>query len=347
LSVDKTNTQAQPSSPRRRTALSVDDYIAGVLGGDRARLARAITLVESNSPMHEPQAQEVLRRLLPHTGNARRIGITGVPGVGKSTFIESFGLYLVRHRHKLAVLAIDPTSTRSGGSILGDKTRMEKLSREPNAFIRPSPSGATAGGVARRTRETMLFCEAAGFDVILVETVGVGQSETALRSMVDFFLLLQLPGAGDELQAMKKGIVEMADLILINKAEGENRPRAELACAEQNTALHYLQEATPGWRTKATLSSGLTGEGVREAWQQIEQFYQHLEPKGIIARRRQQQSLDWLTDLVQDELRRSFYQDPRVARQLPTVQSALLRGEMTAVQAARKLLAAHGGAAIE
>jgi LAO/AO transport system kinase len=331
--------------PRRREALTVDDYVAGVLGGDRARLARAITLIESNSPLHEPQAQEVLRQLLPHTGKARRIGITGVPGVGKSTFIESFGLYLVRNGHKLAVLAIDPTSTRSGGSILGDKTRMEKLSREPNAFIRPSPAGASVGGVARRTRETILFCEAAGFDVIVVETVGAGQSETAMRSMVDCFLLLQLPGAGDELQAMKKGIVEMADLILINKAEGENRPRAELARADQNTALHYLQAATPGWKTEAALCSGLTGEGVPEAWQQIERFYSELEPKGVIARRRRQQALDWLTDLIQDELRRRFYQDPRVAEELPALQSALLRGELTAVQAAVKLLAAHGGTA--
>jgi LAO/AO transport system kinase len=323
----------------------VDDYVEGVVAGDRARLARAITLIESNSPMHEPQAQEVLRRLLSHTGKARRIGITGVPGVGKSTFIESFGLYLVRDGHKVAVLAIDPTSTRSGGSILGDKTRMEKLSREANAYIRPSPAGASVGGVARRTRETMLFCEAAGFDVIVVETIGAGQIETALRSMVDFFLLLQLPGAGDELQAMKKGIVEMADLILINKAEGENRPRAELARAEQNTALHYLQSATPGWKTETALCSGLTGEGVPEAWQQIERFYRELEPKGVIARRRQQQALDWLGDLMHDELRRRFYQDPRVAEQLPAVQKALLQGDLTAVQAARKLLAAHRGSA--
>jgi len=338
------NPGAKAPAPRPRTALTVDDYVGGVLAGDRARLARAITLIESDSPMHEPQAQEVLRRLLPHTGKARRVGITGVPGVGKSTFIEAFGMYLVGSGHRLAVLAIDPTSTRSGGSILGDKTRMEKLSREPNAFIRPSPSGASAGGVARRTRETMLFCEAAGFDVVLVETVGTGQGETALRSMVDFFLLLQLPGAGDELQAMKKGIVEMADLILINKAEGENRPRAELARAEQNTALHYLQPATPGWKTEAALCSGLTGQGVPEAWQQIERFYRELEPTGVIARRRQQQALDWLADLLQDEVLRSFYQDRRVSEQLPKVQDALLRGDLTAVQAARKLLAAHRGA---
>jgi len=331
-------------SPRTRAGLSVDDYVEGVLAGNRATLARAITLIESNSPLHEHQAQEVLRLLLPHTGKAKRVGITGVPGVGKSTFIESFGTMLVRARHKLAVLAIDPTSTRSGGSILGDKTRMERLSREPNAFIRPSPAGANLGGVARRTREAMLFCEAAGFDIILIETVGVGQSETALRSMVDFFLLLQLPGAGDELQAMKKGIVEMADLVLINKADGDNRPRAELARAEQDATLHYLQPVTPEWKTAVRLSSGLTGEGVTEAWEIIERFYRQLEPKGILARRRQQQALDWLGDLIQDELRRSFYHDPRVTEQLPATQAALLRGELTAVQAARKLLATHAGA---
>jgi len=335
---------SQEQRSRRRSAPTVDDYATGVLAGDRALLARAITLVESNSPLHEPQAQELLRRLLPHTGKAKRIGITGVPGVGKSTFIESFGCFLTGHGHKLAVLAIDPTSTRSGGSILGDKTRMEKLSRQPNAFIRPSPAGGNLGGVARRTRETMLFCEAAGFDIILVETVGVGQSETALRSMVDFFLLLLLPGAGDELQAMKKGVVEMADLVLINKADGDNRARAELARAEQEAVLHYQQPATPAWKTEVGLCSGLTGEGVAPAWQCIEEFYRELEPKGIIGRGRQQQALDWLSDLIQDELQRGFYQDRRVADHLAATQKALLRGELTAVQAARRLLDAHRGA---
>jgi LAO/AO transport system kinase len=344
MNTDKPTPTAPAASPRTRAALSVDDYVEGVLAGNRATLARAITLIESNAPLHEHQAQEVLRRLLPHTGKAKRVGITGVPGVGKSTFIESFGTMLVRAGHKLAVLAIDPTSTRSRGSILGDKTRMERLSREPNAFIRPSPAGANLGGVARRTREAMLFCEATGFDTVLVETVGVGQSETALRSMVDFFLLLQLPGAGDELQAMKKGIVEMADLVLINKADGDNRARAELARAEQDATLHYLQPVTPDWKTEVRLSSGLTGEGVPETWQTIERFYRELEPKGVIARRRQQQALDWLADLIQDELKRRFYQDPRVAEQLPSTQGALLRGELTAVQAAKQLLAAQSGA---
>jgi len=327
-----------PRHPRR---LTVADYVAGVLAGDRAVLARAITLVESSSRVHEAQAQEVLNRLLPHTGKAKRVGITGVPGVGKSTFIETFGCQLVERGHKLAVLTIDPTSARSGGSILGDKTRMEKLSVAPNAFIRPSPSGDSLGGVARRTRETMLLCEAAGFDTILVESVGVGQTEIALRSMVDFFLLLLLPGAGDELQGIKKGIVEMADLVLINKADGENRLRAEHARADQDAALHYTQPATPGWKTEVSLVSGLTGEGLPQVWERIEKFFTELEPKDVIAKRRQQQTLEWLDDLIHDELRRRFDRDPRVIGKLPELRAALLQGGMTAVRAAQILLAAH------
>ncbi|MDB6058940.1 MAG: methylmalonyl Co-A mutase-associated GTPase MeaB [Verrucomicrobiales bacterium] len=337
MSTLSTNT----STPR--TTLTVDDYVNGVLAGNRTVLARAITLLESSSSLHEPLAQEVLRRVLPESGKAKRIGITGVPGVGKSTFIETFGTMLVGKGHKLAVLTIDPTSARSGGSILGDKTRMQKLSREPNAFIRPSPAGHNLGGVARKTREAMLLCEAAGFDIVLVETVGVGQSETALRSMVDFFLLLQLPGAGDELQAMKKGIVEMVDLMLVNKADGENRSRAELARAEQEIVVHYLESATPEWKPQVALSSGLTGDGIPQAWEVIEKFYRELEPKGIIKRRRQQQSIDWLTDLIADELHRKFYQHPAVSAQLASVKGALLQGELTPMQGAKKLLAAFSG----
>ncbi len=333
---DKANTL-----PRRPRPLTGDSYVAGVLAGDRSVLARAITLVESDSRRHEAQAQAILQRLLAHTGKAKRIGISGVPGVGKSTFIESFGCFLTGQGHKLAVLTIDPTSARSGGSILGDKTRMERLSREPLAFIRPTPAGGNLGGVARRTRETMLLCEAAGFDIIVVETVGVGQSEVALRSMVDFFLLLLLPGAGDELQGIKKGIIEMADGVLINKADGDNRLRAEQARLEQEAALHYSQSATPGWQTQVGLCSGLSGEGIPELWLRIEQFYRELEPKGVIARRRQQQALDWLSDLVHDELRRRFEHDPGVIARLPAVREALLRGEMTALGAAQALLAAH------
>jgi LAO/AO transport system kinase len=325
---------------RRTRAFTVNDYVNGVLAGDRTLLARAITLIESRSQSHAEQAEEVVRRILPHAGKARRVGITGVPGVGKSTFIETFGCYLTRRGQKLAVLAIDPSSARSGGSILGDKTRMEKLSRETNAFIRPSPAGESLGGVARRTRETMLLCEAAGFDTIILETVGVGQSEVTLRSMVDFFLLLLLPGAGDELQGIKKGIVEMADAVLINKVDAD-RLKAQQALAEQDAALHYLQPATPGWRTKASLASGLTGEGMDQLWDTILQFYRELEPKGVIGERRQQQALNWLTSLLEDELRREFYQDARVRSRLPQVQDALLRGETTAARAARELLALH------
>lgn len=345
MSEPKQNAGRNPTAlPRRRAGLSPDACVSGVLAGDRGVLARAITLVESTSPLHEAQAQEVLQRLLPHTGKAKRIGITGAPGVGKSTFIETFGCFLVEQGRKLAVLTIDPTSKRSGGSILGDKTRMEKLSRDPRAFIRPSPAGDSLGGVARRTRETLLLCEAAGFDTVLVETVGVGQSETTLRSMVDFFLLLLLPGAGDELQGIKKGIIEMADAVLINKADGDNRARAEQARAEQQSALHYLQSATPDWKTEVALCSGLTGEGVPEVWNLIERFYDKFELSGVIAKRRQQQSLEWLSSLVRDELLRRFYHDPKVKTQLAGLQQAILRGEMTAVSAAKQLLARYGGA---
>jgi LAO/AO transport system kinase len=337
-----TNAPANSTVRRRPRALTVDEYVAGVLAGDRGVLARAITLIESSSALHEAQAQQVLQRLLPHTGKARRIGITGVPGVGKSTFIESFGCFLTERGQRVAVLTIDPTSMRSRGSILGDKTRMERLSREPNAFIRPSAAGDNLGGVARRTRETLLLCEAAGFQTVLVETVGAGQTEVALRSMVDFFLLLLLPGAGDELQGIKKGIVEMADAVLINKADGDNRIRAEQARLEQAAAVHCLQAATPGWQTEVGLCSGLTGEGISEIWNRIRQFYSDLEPKGVLAQRRRQQLLDWLVDLVQEELHRRFYRDPLVSKQLPAVREAVLKGETTVAQAAETLLNCYG-----
>lgn len=332
-----------PSAPRRPRRLSVEDYVAGVLGGDRSMLARAITLVESSLPLHEAMAQEVLQRVLPHAGKARRVGITGVPGVGKSTFIEALGSHLVDRGCRLAVLTIDPTSARSGGSILGDKTRMERLSSLPQAFIRPSPSGLTLGGVARRTRESMLLCEAAGYDTVFVESVGVGQSEVTMRSMVDFFLLLLLPGAGDELQGIKKGIVEMADLVAINKADGENRARAELAAQDQRAALHYLMPATEGWQTEVVLCSALTGAGVPELWERVLAFFSRLGPAGTIARRRQEQSLAWLESMIQEELRQRFYRDPRVSARLPELRARLMRGEITVAKAAAELLDAHRG----
>jgi LAO/AO transport system kinase len=322
---------------------TIEEYVAGIIAGDRNLLSRTVTLVESQSPLHEKKAQKVVRKLLPHAGRARRVGITGAPGVGKSTFIEAFGCFVIRQGRSVAVLTIDPTSKLSGGSILGDKTRMENLSREARAFIRPSPSGDNVGGVARRTREVMVLCEAAGFDVILVESVGVGQSEVALRSMVDYFLLLLLPGAGDEMQGIKRGIIEMADDILINKADGENRQRAAQACLEQQAALACLQSATPGWKTQAAVCSALTGEGIPQVWERIEKFYGDLEPGGVIAKRRQQQSVDWLADLIRDELLRRFDRHPGVQARLPGLRESLLRGEITAVAAARLLLAEFDG----
>lgn len=328
-----------PSAAGRR-AISTDALIAGVRAGDRAMLGRAITLVESTSAAHTAQAEEVVQRLLPFTGKSRRIGITGAPGVGKSTFIEALGCHLCGAGHRVAVLAIDPSSVRSRGSILGDKTRMEKLSGEAAAFVRPSPSGGTLGGVARRTRESLLLCEAAGFDVVLVETVGVGQSETALRSMVDFFLLLLLPGSGDDLQGIKRGIMEMADAVLINKAEGDNRRRAESMRSEQAMALHHLAPATEGWSTEVALSSGLSGQGIAEFWGLVGRFYAAQEDSGGIARRRREQAVHWLDETVRDELLGRFLRDPNVRQERASAEAAVLEGELTVAQAARRLLRA-------
>ncbi len=332
--------------PGTGRAWSVEEHVHGVLCGDRAGLARTITLVESHAAAHQEKAQAVLRALLPHTGRSRRLGISGVPGAGKSTFIEALGCRLCAQEHRVAVLTIDPTSTRTGGSILGDKTRMERLSREPRAFIRPSPSGHALGGVARRTRETMLVCEAAGFDVVMVETVGVGQSEVTVRSMVDFFLLLLLPGGGDELQGIKKGVVELADAVLINKADGANRMLAEQSRAEYAAALHYLAAATPPWRTEVGICSALTGEGVGEAWATVERFFAQLEPAGVIQRQRDEQALAWLEALVHEELHRRFFSDPTVKRRLARVREGVVRGESTVVAAAHALFGAfdHLGA---
>jgi LAO/AO transport system kinase len=337
--------RAQPAAaarPRRRR-LSVDDYVQGVLGGDRTTLGRTITLIESNAAAHQDTAQEVLRQLLPHTGNSIRVGITGVPGVGKSTFIEAFGLHLLGQGHQVAVLAVDPSSSVTRGSILGDKTRMEQLSREANAFIRPSPTGGVLGGVARKTRETMLVVEAAGFDVVLLETVGVGQSETMVRSMVDFFLLLQLAGAGDELQGIKKGIMELADAILINKADGDNLNKARSARADYNMALHYLAPATEGWQTKATIGSAATGMGIAEIWGVIEQFRAQTGESGVFARRRQAQAVDWMKAMIEEHLRSRFFENPAVKHKLPQVEAAVAGGELPVTAAAQLLLDVFNG----
>ena len=329
--------QTRTHIPRRRR-LTVDEYVAGVLSGDRNVMAQAITLIESNAVAHFDMAQEVLRQLIPSTGHSIRVGITGVPGVGKSTFIEALGLHLCEQGHKVAVLAVDPSSTVTRGSILGDKTRMELLSRDLRAFIRPSPSAGTLGGVARKSRETILICEAAGFDVILVETVGVGQSETTVRSMVDFFLLLMLAGAGDELQGIKKGIMELADALLVNKADGDNKVRANAARADYNRALHYLAPATEGWRTKAYTCSAVSGDGIGAIWQVIKEFRQQITASGVFAKRRQRQTLDWVYSMVEEHLRTSFFNHSGVGNIRAAVEQAVIEGHLPPTVAAQQLI---------
>jgi LAO/AO transport system kinase len=334
--------QGQAPRPRRRR-LTVDEYVAGVLEGNRNVLGQTITLVESNATVHMDTAQQVIKKLLPHAGKSIRVGITGVPGVGKSTFIEALGLALIEQGHRVAVLAVDPSSTKTGGSILGDKTRMELLSRDLRAFIRPSPSGGTLGGVTRKSRETILVCEAAGFDVILVETVGVGQSETTVRSMVDFFLLLMLTGAGDELQGIKKGIMELADALLINKADGDNKIRAQAAKTEYNRALHYLAPATEGWRTEAFTCSAVSGDGIGDIWSVIEAFRTQTAESGVFQQRRQTQTLDWVYSMVEEHLLKSFFNDAGVQSVRAWLEEAVVEGQITPTVAVKKLLAQYEG----
>jgi LAO/AO transport system kinase len=333
--------QSRPRPKRRQ--LDVAEHVAGVLAGDRNILARTITLIESNAHAHFEKAQEVLGELLTHAGESMRIGITGVPGVGKSTFIEEFGSFLTERGHRVAVLAVDPSSTLTRGSILGDKTRMEKLARNPNAFIRPSPAGGTLGGVARKSRETMLVCEAAGFNVILVETVGVGQSEVTVRSMVDFFLLLMLTGAGDELQGIKKGIMELADALLINKADGDNKLRAQAAKVDYDRALHYLSPATEGWQTRAHTCSALTGEGIKEMWGEIERFREQTTSSGVFESRRRKQTLAWVYSMIEVQLRTRFFEHTGVESVRAEIEQAVVAGQMPPTVAAQKLLQRFDG----
>jgi LAO/AO transport system kinase len=313
-------------------------YIKGVLAGDRRLLAKTITLIESAKPAHKMLAREVLNGLLPRTGNSVRIGITGVPGVGKSMFIESLGGYLIGEGHKLAVLAIDPSSSRSGGSILGDKTRMEKLAADPGAFIRPSPSGGTLGGVASKTRETMLVCEAAGFDVILIETVGVGQSETAVSSMVDFFMVLMLAGAGDELQGIKKGILEIADTIIINKADGDNLEKAEKAKGQYEAALHFLTPQRRWWTPPVMTCSALKGSSIADVWNSALNFIQSMKDANEFHPGRRKQSVDWMWSMIDEGLKDLFLSNPVVKKNLSGVMNDVEKGKLEPSAGAFNLL---------
>lgn len=316
----------------------VEELLTGIRAGNRTLLGRAITLIESNSPRHFNAGQELIRQLLPGSAESIRIGITGVPGAGKSTFIESFGLWLIARGHRVAVLAVDPSSSLSKGSILGDKTRMEELSRNPGSFIRPSPSGGTLGGVARKTRESIILCEAAGYDVILIETVGVGQSEITVRSMVDFFLLMQIAGAGDELQGIKKGIMELADLVVVNKADGDNVQAAELAARELNNALHYLRHSTAGWISKAITCSAVQKTGLAEIWSAIERFVEHGKTSGVFERRRQEQVAQWFESLLTEAVLNRFFSDPGVRERLPQIRQEVESGVLPVVLAVQKIL---------
>lgn len=319
-------------------APSVSDYVTGVLAGNRTLLARAVTLIESVQPRHEAKARQVLRDLLPHTGKAMRLGITGTPGAGKSTLIEALGLYLIQKGYRVAVLAVDPSSSLTHGSILGDKTRMEHLSRSENAFIRPSPTAGALGGVARKTRETLLLCEAAGYDVILVETVGVGQSEIHVRDLVDCFVLLTLTGSGDDLQGIKKGVMEMLDILVINKADGDNAKAAETALRHLRHTLHFLTPYTPGWSLKAQTLSAFSEPLLIDFWHTVEQFFEQLKADGQWQRQRAKQREVWLKQLLEEALLQRFYAHEGVAKTYPQLLKAVGQGEVWAVDAMDTLL---------
>ncbi len=331
-----TNPYRKPRA--RRPQLTVSDYVEGILKGNVTVLGQAVTLVESLADHHQALAQEVIEKCLPYSGNSRRIGITGVPGAGKSTSIDVFGLHVIRNGGKLAVLAIDPSSERTRGSILGDKTRMEKLSAEQNAFIRPSPSAGSLGGVARKTRETIVLCEAAGYDNIFVETVGVGQSETAVHSMVDFFLLIQLAGTGDELQGIKRGIMEMADGIVINKADGDNIDRANLAAAQFRNALHLFPPTPSKWVPEVETYSGYFELNIDKVWNMIDRYFDYVKSTGYFERKRNEQAKYWMIETINEELRNNFYRQPEIAALLEQKELRVLNNEQSSFTAAHEVL---------
>jgi len=323
---------------RRKEKVSINELAQGILEGNISMLSRGITLIESRHPAHRKMAQDLIERCLPYSGNSIRVGITGIPGVGKSTFIEALGTHLADPEHKLAVLAVDPSSGRSGGSILGDKTRMEKLAALPNVFIRPSPSGGSLGGVSRKTRESIILCEAAGYNVIFVETVGVGQSESAVHSMTDFFLLLIIPGAGDELQGMKRGIVELADAILVNKADGQNAIRATQAQADYTTAMHLLPPHQGSWNPQVLTCSSKTLQGISEVWSMIKAYCALTEGNGYFQLRRREQASFWLHDTVAEYLKTDFYNDQEVKKLLHDLTASMDQNQITPFRAAQRLL---------
>ena len=324
---------------RHRQTLTVQEYVDGILAGNVTVLSQAVTLVESLRPEHQEMAQQVIERCLPYSGNSIRVGISGVPGAGKSTSIDVFGLHVLERKGgKLAVLAIDPSSEKTKGSILGDKTRMERLSVQPGVFVRPSPSAGSLGGVARKTRETIILCEAAGFDTIFVETVGVGQSETAVHSMVDFFLLIQLAGTGDELQGIKRGIMEMADGIVINKADGNNVDKAKLAATQFRNALHLFPPSESGWIPQVLTYSGFYNLGVKEIWDMVYSYINFVKANGYFTHRRNEQSKYWMYETINEHLRDSFYNNPRIAEMLADKERKVLGGLETSFVAARELL---------
>ncbi len=322
----------------QRKRYTPEEYVAGIQSQNSVLLSQAITLIESTLEAHQQTAQTILEQCLPHSGNSIRIGITGTPGVGKSTFIEALGNYLLSKGHRLAVLAIDPSSQVSKGSILGDKTRMQTLSANPNAFIRPTPAGDSLGGVARKTRETIVLCEAAGYDVILVETVGVGQSETIVHSMVDFFLLLLLPNAGDELQGIKRGVMEMADLVVINKADGDVLPLAKLAQKQCNNALHLFPPKSSGWTPHAVLCSALQKSGIDAVWQHIQIYETQTKDNQFFAQNRARQAQFWLHQSIEQQLKDLFYKNPHIAARLQQLEPLIQQHQLSPFQASEELL---------